>query len=104
MGSAANREADVITYTASFRYLKKTVLARALDFPGVVTEGNDLAHARDMLADALVTMAESYVKDGSAFPIPNPKATDPDSDLEEPIFLLFNASNAVKIVPQEVLV
>jgi len=94
----------MIQYTACFRYLKKTVLARVLDFPGVVTEGKDLAHAREMLADALVTMSESYIKDGSAFPIPNPKSTDPESDLEEPIFLLFNASHAIKIVPHEVLV
>ena len=93
----------MITYNASFRYFKKTVLARVLDFPGVVTEGNDLTHAREMLADVLVAMAESYIKDGSAFPIPDPSATDPDADLEEPIYLLFNASHAVKIVPQEVL-
>ncbi len=56
-----------------------------------------------MVAGALVTMAESYIKDGAALPLPNPKATDPEADLEEPIFLLFNASHAIKIVPQEVL-
>lgn len=92
----------MITYKASFRFLKKTVLARVIDFPGVVTEGKDLNDAREMLSDLLVTMAEAYIIEGSSFPIPNPKVLDLEADLEEPIFLLFNAAHAVKIVPQEV--
>ncbi len=85
-----NGEGQMITYKASFKFLKKTVLAQVIDFPGVLTEGKDLDDAREMLADALITMAESHMADGSPFPIPNPNATDLDADLEEPIYFTAN--------------
>ena len=38
---------------------------------------------------------------GEPLPTPDPTCTDPDADMEEPIFLLLSAATRVAQVPQE---
>lgn len=58
------------------------VVAEALDFPGAVTQGFDLADARLMIASAMEDLAQSLIEEGKPLPIPNPDATA-DADLIE---------------------
>jgi predicted RNase H-like HicB family nuclease len=78
----------MLTYKAMYKYLDDNVHAEVLDFPGVISCGVDLEEARRLLASALVDMAETNLLHGEALPLPDPDATDPDADLEEPIHLL----------------
>jgi len=57
------------------------VVAEVLDFPGVVSQGFDLADARVMIASALEEMAEMLLEEGRPLPVPNPEASAPDADL-----------------------
>ena len=65
----------------------------------MVTCGRDLEEARRLLASALVDMAETNLGHGEGLPIPDPGATDPEADLEEPIHLLLRAASRVETVP-----
>ena len=56
------------------------VVAEALDFPGAVTQGFDLADARLMIASALEDLTQSLLESGKALPVPNPDAADADAD------------------------
>jgi predicted RNase H-like HicB family nuclease len=62
-------------------------MARVLDFPGVITQGKDLSHARRMLRDALREMAIWYLEEGQALPRPNPKVRDRKAAVREPVRL-----------------
>jgi len=78
----------MVYYSVAFympREGERTVVAEALDFPGVVSQGFDLADARTMIASALEEMAELYVEEGRALPIPNPAALDTEADFIERI-------------------
>lgn len=90
----------MLTYRAMFKYLDKGVHAEVLDFPGVITCGQDLEEARRLLASALVDMAETNLANGEPLPQPDPTCTDPAADLEEPIHLLLKAASRVELVPQ----
>jgi len=57
------------------------VVAEVLDFPGVVSQGFDLADARVMIASALEEIAQMFLEEGRPLPIPNPEASAPDADL-----------------------
>lgn len=85
-----------------YKFLDGSVHAEVLDFPGVITCGKDLDEARRLLAGALVDMAETNLSMGEPLPTPDTEITDPESDLEEPIHLILNASAQVKIVPDRV--
>ena len=61
----------------------RMVTAEVLDFPGVLSQGFDLADARGMIASALEDMAESYLEEGRALPTPSDTATDPEADVVE---------------------
>ena len=61
----------------------KMVFVEALDFPGAVTQGFDLADARVMIASAIHDLAELLLEEGRPLPIPNPEAHDPQADLIE---------------------
>jgi len=58
------------------------VVAEALDFPGAVTQGFDLADARLMIASAIEDLAQCLLEEGKALPTPNPDAAA-DADLFE---------------------
>ena len=75
------------------------VHGEVLDFAGVITCGKTLDEARELLAGALVDMAETNLQLGESLPIPNSSVTDPEADLEEPIHLILNASSKIKVVP-----
>lgn len=94
----------MLTYKAMYKFLDGAVHAEVIDFPGAITAGADLDDARRLLASALLDMAETAMAHGEALPRPDPSATDPESDIEEPIYLTFTASSAVKTVPQGVVV
>ncbi len=93
----------MLVYKAMFKYLDGGVHAETLDFPGAITYGADLAEARLLLASALVDLAEVNLERGEPLPKPDPTLTDPDADLEEPIYLLVQAASRVAQIPQDTL-
>jgi predicted RNase H-like HicB family nuclease len=90
----------MLTYKAMYQYIDEGVHAEVLDFPGAISSGKDLEEARRMLATALVDMAETNLLLGEALPRPDPSASDPDADIEEPIYLILTAASRVAVVPQ----
>ncbi len=58
------------------------VVAEALDFPGAVTQGFDLADARLMIADPMQDLAQCLLEEGKPLPTPDPDAAA-DADLVE---------------------
>jgi predicted RNase H-like HicB family nuclease len=90
----------MLTYKAMYQYIDEGVHAEVLDFPGAISFGKDLAEARQMLAGALVDMAETNLLLGEPLPRPDPSATNPDADIEEPIYLILTAASHVALVPQ----
>ena len=89
----------MLTYKAMYKFVEGGVHAEVVDFPGVISSAGDLDQARRMLASALVDMAETNLAHGEPLPRPNPASTDPEADLEEPIFLLLSAASRVTTMP-----
>ncbi|MBC7798206.1 MAG: hypothetical protein H7Z37_15145 [Pyrinomonadaceae bacterium] len=89
----------MLTYKAMYKFLPDGVHGEVLDFAGVITCGENLAETRNLLAGALVDMAETNLILGDALPIPNPNLTSQDSDLEEPIYLILNAAAKIETIP-----
>ncbi len=85
-----------------YKFTDDGVHGEVLDFPGAITCGKDLTETRRLLASALVDMAETSLLSGESLPVPNPSITDEESDLEEPIHLILNASSQIKVVPESV--
>ena len=92
----------MLTYKAMYKYLDEGVHAEVLDFPGVITFGENLREARRMLASALVDMAETNLLHNEPLPHPDPMCSDPDADIEEPIHLLLTATSHINLIPQSV--
>jgi hypothetical protein len=46
-----------------------------------------------------VTVTEAAIEAGESLPCPNPSASDPEMDIEEPIYLHLVASTDVRKVP-----
>jgi predicted RNase H-like HicB family nuclease len=46
------------------------VVAEALDFPGAVLQGFDLADARQMISSAMEDLAECLIEEGKLLPTP----------------------------------
>ena len=90
----------MLIYKAIYKFLGQGVHAEVLDFPGVISWGPDLDEARQLLSSALVDMAELNLERDEPLPQANAAATDPDSDLEEPIYLLLGATSRVTMVAQ----
>jgi len=91
----------MITYRAMYKFLEDGVHGEVLDFPGVISCGSDLEQAREQLRSALVDMAETSLALGEPLPTPDPAASDPDSDIEEPVHLLLTAASRVAEIPQD---
>ncbi len=87
----------MLTYKAAYITIPEGIHAEVIDFPGVITFGKDLDAARRMLASALVDMAETNLMFGEPLPVPDPKCSHPDADLEEPIYLVLSAGPRVKV-------
>jgi predicted RNase H-like HicB family nuclease len=77
----------MLTYKAAYKLVEGVYLGEVLDFPGTVSFGHTLDEARRNLAGALYDMAETNLLRGEAMPLPDPNRSDPDADLEEPIYL-----------------
>jgi predicted RNase H-like HicB family nuclease len=92
----------MLTYKAMYKFLDECVHGEVLDFPGVLTCGKNLEETRRLLADALVDMAETNLLMGETLPMPNSEITSADSDLEEPLHLILEASQKIKIIPDPV--
>ena len=85
----------MLQYHAAFYMPKKPgdmVVADVLDFPGVLSQGFDLADARVMIASALEEMAEDYLDSGRPLPVPDLEAADAEADLIELLPLRVAAS------------
>ncbi len=68
------------------------VVAEVLDFPGVASQGFDLADARVMIASALEDMAQLRLEEGNPLPMPDPSANAPEADLIELLPLSIEVS------------
>lgn len=90
----------MLTYKAMYKFLNEGVHAEVMDFPGTITFGRTLEEARQLLASALVDMAETNLLRGEPLPQPDPTCTDPEADVEEPIHLLLTAASHIRVVPQ----
>ena len=60
--------------------------------------GSDLAEARQLLAVALIDVAETLLELGQPLPVPNPQLSDVEMDVVEPIYLHLRASSAVAAI------
>jgi hypothetical protein len=90
----------MLTFKAAYKFLSDGVHGEVLDFPGVLTCGTDLDQTRQLLAGALVDMAETNLLLGEALYRSDTSLSDPESDLEEPIHLILNASSRIKVIPE----
>ena len=70
---------------------ERMVVAEVLDFPGVFSQGFDLADARVMIASALEDIAGLYVEQGKPLPLPSDAASAPEADLVELLPLSLEA-------------
>lgn len=98
------REFSLLTYKAAYQFVDAGVHAHVVDFPGAITCGSDLPEARRLLASALRDLAELCMERGDSLPLPDPSQSNPDADLEEPLYLHLRASTAVEVVPSGVVV
>ena len=72
----------------------RMVVAEALDFPGAVSQGFDLADARLMISSALEDLAQALLEEGKPLPRPDPDASAPGADLIELVPLSVEAGVA----------
>lgn len=79
----------MLIYKSAYKWEEGVCLGEVLDFPGTVSFGKSLDEARANLAGALRDMAETNLLRGEALPVPNPARSDPDAELEEPIYLVL---------------
>jgi predicted RNase H-like HicB family nuclease len=93
----------MLVYKGAYQFIDGGVHAHVIDFPGAITCGDDLAEARRLLASALLDLAEYAISRGEPLPLPNPTASDPDADIEEPVYLHLRVSTAVEVVPSGVM-
>jgi hypothetical protein len=93
-----------VQYKAGYKFVDGGVHAQVLDFPAAISCGADLDDARRMLGLALVDVAETLLMLGDPLPKPDSTATDPEMDLEEPIYLHLIASSGVSQTPAGVVV
>jgi hypothetical protein len=94
----------MLQYKAGYKFINGGVHAQVLDFPAAISCGADLDDARRMLGLALVDVAETLLGLGQVLPKPDLAVTDPEMDLEEPIFLHLMASSEVSQEPAGVVV
>jgi predicted RNase H-like HicB family nuclease len=69
-------------------------MVRVLDFPGAISQGRSIEHARKMIKDALCLMAEHRLEQGEPLPRPNPRARDKKAVRIEAISLKIAARMA----------
>jgi predicted RNase H-like HicB family nuclease len=87
----------MLGYKAAYKLVEGVYLSEVLDFPGTVSFGTTLDEARRNLAGALYDMAETNLLHGEALPLPDASRSDPDADLDEPIYLAIQTGRHVSI-------
>jgi predicted RNase H-like HicB family nuclease len=90
-------DGKMIQYKAGYKMVNGGVHAQVLDFPAAISFGVDIAEARYMLTLALLDVTETYLAEGLALPRPDEAVSDPEMDIEEPIYLHLQASTEVQI-------
>jgi len=85
----------MLTYKSAYKWEEGVCSAKVLDFPGTVSFGRTLDEARSTLAGALRDLAETNLLRGEALPVPDPGRSDPEAELEEPIYLAVQAGQNV---------
>jgi predicted RNase H-like HicB family nuclease len=70
------------------------VVAEALDFPGALSQGFDLADARRMIAAAIQELASVLLEQGQPLPQPRTDVEAPDADFIELIPLTVEVGTA----------
>lgn len=94
----------MLQYKAGFKFVEGGVHAQVLDFPAAITCADDLPEARRLLGLALVDVAEAALESGCPLPVPQAHVTDPEMDLEEPIYLHLLVSSQISEVPSGIVV
>ncbi len=94
----------MLIYKAAYRFIDGAVHGEVLDFPGAITCATNIDEARRLLVSALLDLAEFSLERGEQIPLPNPKLSDDEADLEEPIYLHLRASTSVEVLPTGVVV
>jgi hypothetical protein len=89
----------MIRYKAGYKYVTTGLHAQVLDFPAAITCASDLDGARRLLAVALADVAVAAVESREPLPLPDPLVSDPEMDIQEPIYLHLVASTEVREVP-----
>ena len=87
----------MFTYRAMYQEIDGCIHAEVLDFPGCLTCGDTMDAARELLAGALVDLAETLLLEGKPLPKPDPTRSDPEADLEEPIHLVLSAGHRLDV-------
>ncbi|QEG37845.1 type II toxin-antitoxin system HicB family antitoxin [Bythopirellula goksoeyrii] len=86
----------MIRYKAGYKYVDGGVHAQVMDFPAAITCGQDLSEARRLLTVALLDVAETRLELGQSLPLPNPQVSDPEMDIEEPVYLHLSVSTEME--------
>jgi hypothetical protein len=89
----------MLRYKAGYKFVEGGVHAQVLDFPAVITCEAELADARRALGAALLDVAETRLELGQSLPAPDTSVTDPEMDIEEPIYLHLSVSSQVEEIP-----
>jgi predicted RNase H-like HicB family nuclease len=87
----------MLTYKSAYKWEDEVCLGEVLDFPGTVSCGSSLDEARANLAAALRDMAETNLLRGEPLPVPDPNRSDPNADLEEPIYLMVQTGQQISL-------
>lgn len=87
----------MLVYKSAYRWEDGVCLGEVLDFPGTVSFGQTLDEARRNLAGALSDMAETNLLRGEPLPVPDPSRTDPEAELEEPIYLVLQTGQQLSL-------
>jgi predicted RNase H-like HicB family nuclease len=92
----------MITYKASYTFdADDWVCGQVLDFPAALSQGQGVDDARRMLQSALVDAAETMILMGQPLPQPDPRLSDENADIEEPIHLLLTGATQVQTIPAD---
>jgi predicted RNase H-like HicB family nuclease len=89
----------MIRYKAGYKYVEGGVHAQVMDFPAAITCADNLPDARRLLTVALLDVAETRLELGQPIPTPDPQVSDPEMDLEEPVYLHLSVSTDVEEKP-----
>ena len=89
----------MLRYDPGYQFVERQVYAQVVDLPAIIMCANDLTEARRQLTATLLDLAQTRLELGQSLPMPDPMATDPEMDIEEPIYLHLSASSEVTHTP-----